>query len=215
MRCAMPVRVVVACDFAPAGDGITRALQADACIDVIAQAPDVRAALGLVQSLEPDVVIVDLRMPDLGGLVAVDKLCASLADIRVLVITTGERTCSMLEARAARVASYLPGCRTGDELRDAVIGGQTCAMVTPLPTNTVLDGCRSAACGEYAAAELLPRRELDVLRLVVQRKTDRQIGAELFISPRTVQIHLTQIREKTGLRQRSELTRWAIEHAIG
>ena len=171
-RCAIPVRVVVAYDFAPTGHGVTRALQADACIEVIAQAPNVGAAVELVQSLEPDVVVVDLRTPALGALVAVDNLCVSLADIRVLVITTGERTCSMLEARAARVASYLPTCRTGDELRDAVIGGQACAMVTPLLTNTVLEGCWSAACGKYAGADLLQRRELDVLRLVVQRKTD-------------------------------------------
>jgi DNA-binding CsgD family transcriptional regulator len=61
----------------------------------------------------------------------------------------------------------------------------------------------------------LQGRELDVLRLVVQGKTDNEIGQELFISPRTVQNHLTRIREKTGLRRRSELTRWAVEHAIG
>jgi DNA-binding CsgD family transcriptional regulator len=61
----------------------------------------------------------------------------------------------------------------------------------------------------------LQGRELDVLRLVVQGKTDNEIGKELFISPRTVQNHLTSIRDKTGLRRRSELTRWAVEHAIG
>ena len=55
----------------------------------------------------------------------------------------------------------------------------------------------------------------ELLRLVVHGKTDSEIGKELFISPRTVQNHLTRIREKTGLRRRSELTRWAVEHAIG
>jgi DNA-binding NarL/FixJ family response regulator len=211
----MPVRVVVAYDFAPAGDGVARALQADPCIEVVAQSSRLAAAPELVQSLEPDVVIVDLRMPDLDALAVVDKLRASLADIRVLVITDGERTCSMREPRAARVASYLTRCRTGDELRRAVSGAQACAMVTPSLASTVLEACWSPACGEDAATDVLQRRELDVLRLVVQRKTDKQIGAELYISPRTVQVHLTQIREKTGLRERSELTRWAAEHAIG
>jgi DNA-binding CsgD family transcriptional regulator len=61
----------------------------------------------------------------------------------------------------------------------------------------------------------LQGRELEILRLVVQGKTDEEIGRELFISARTVQSYLTRIRVKTGLRRRSELTRWAVEHAIG
>jgi DNA-binding CsgD family transcriptional regulator len=60
----------------------------------------------------------------------------------------------------------------------------------------------------------MAEREAEILRLVVQGRTDVEIGKALFISPRTVQNHLTRIREKTGLKRRSELTRWAVEHAF-
>ena len=61
---------------------------------------------------------------------------------------------------------------------------------------------------------LLAQREQEVLRLLAQGCTDREIGGKLYISPRTVQNHLTRIREKTGMRRRSELARWAVEHAM-
>jgi len=61
---------------------------------------------------------------------------------------------------------------------------------------------------------LLAQREQEVLRLLAQGLTDREIGHQMYISPRTVQNHLTRIREKTGMRRRSELARWAVEHAV-
>jgi len=80
-------------------------------------------------------------------------------------------------------------------------------MLRQLPDSSTVDAQRRVRA-------LLGPRELEVLRGVAQGKTDIEIGEELFISPRTVQNHLTRIREKTGLRRRSELTRWAVEHAI-
>jgi DNA-binding NarL/FixJ family response regulator len=102
------------------------------------------------------------------------------------------------------------------ELRQAVStahGGGS--VIAPSLATLLLDEFTSSVRGEQARVRQLQGRALEVLRLVVQDKTDNEIGEELFISPRTVQNHLTQIREKTGLRRRSELTRWAVEHAIG
>ena len=155
-------------------------------------------------------------MPDLGGLAVLDKLRTSLPDIRVLVMTASEQAGTMLDAIAAGAAGYLSKRSTGEELRQAVItahaGG---SVITPSLASHLLKEFSSSARGEGSSVRPLQGRELDVLRLVVQGKTDNEIGQELFISPRTVQNHLTRIREKTGLRRRSELTRWAVEHAIG
>jgi DNA-binding NarL/FixJ family response regulator len=212
----MKIRVVVADDFPLVREGVVRALDADPGIEVVAQATNGREALELSEELRPDVVVLDLRMPDLGGLAVLDKLRSSRPDIRVIVMTASEQAGSLLDAVAAGAAGYLSKRSTAEELRQAVItahaGG---SVITPSLASHLLKEFSSSARGERSAVRPLQGRELDVLRLVVQGKTDNEIGKELFISPRTVQNHLTSIRDKTGLRRRSELTRWAVEHAIG
>jgi DNA-binding CsgD family transcriptional regulator len=88
-------------------------------------------------------------------------------------------------------------------------------VITPSLACHLLKEYSSTIRGEQSSARPLQGRELEIMRLVVQGKTDAEIGQELFISARTVQSNLTRIRVKTGLRRRSELTRWAVEHAIG
>jgi two-component system NarL family response regulator len=211
----MKIRVVVADDFPLVREGVVRALNQDPGIEVVAQAENGQEALDVAGELHPDVMILDLRMPDLGGLAVLDKLRNTQPDIRVIVMTASEQASTLLDAIAAGAAGYLSKRSTGEELRQAVItahGGGS--VITPSLASHLLKEFSSSARGEQSAVRPLQGRELDVLRLVVQGKTDNEIGQELFISPRTVQNHLTRIREKTGLRRRSELTRWAVEHAI-
>ncbi len=212
----MKIRVVVADDFPLVRDGIVRAISQDPDIEVVGQAENGQQALDRADELQPDVIILDLRMPGLGGLAVLDKLRHTHPDIRIIVITASEQASSVLDAIAAGAAGYLSKRSTGEELRQAVItahGGGS--VITPSLASHLLKEFSSSARGEQSHVRPLQGRELDVLRLVVQGKTDKEIGQELFISPRTVQNHLTRIREKTGLRRRSELTRWAVEHAIG
>jgi len=212
----MKIKVIVADDFPLVREGVVRALNSDPGIEVIAQAANGTEALQLAEQLEPDVMILDLRMPDLGGLAVLDKLRTTRPGIRIIVMTASEQASTLLDAIAAGAAGYLSKRSTGEELRQAVItahGGGS--VITPSLASHLLKEFSSSARGEQSTVRPLQGRELDVLRLVVQGKTDNEIGRELFISPRTVQNHLTRIREKTGLRRRSELTRWAVEHAIG
>ncbi|HWC26777.1 MAG TPA: response regulator transcription factor [Solirubrobacteraceae bacterium] len=212
----MKIRVVVADDFPLVREGVVRALDCDPAIEVVGEAENGPQALELAEALEPDVMILDLRMPDLGGLAVLEKLRTSRPAIRVIVMTASEQASTLLDAVAAGAAGYLSKRSTGEELRQAVItahGGGS--VITPALASHLLKEFSSSARGERSPVRPLQGRELDVLRLVVQGKTDSEIGKELFISPRTVQNHLTRIREKTGLRRRSELTRWAVEHAIG
>jgi DNA-binding NarL/FixJ family response regulator len=212
----MKIRVIVVDDFPLVRDGVARALESDPGIEVVAQAGSGREALALAETHEPDVMILDLRMPDLGGLAVLDKLRTSRPAIRVIVMTASEQAGTLLDAIAAGAAGYLSKRSTGEELRQAVItahaGG---SVITPSLASHLLKEFSSSARGEGSSVRPLQGRELDVLRLVVQGKTDNEIGRELFISPRTVQNHLARIRDKTGLRRRAELTRWAVEHAIG
>ena len=212
----MKIRVVVADDFPLVREGIIRALKHDPAIDVVGEAGTGEEAIRLAKELRPDVMTCDLRMPDVGGLAVLERLRTDMPEIRVIVMTASEQAGSLLDAIAAGAAGYLSKRTTGEELRQAVItahGGGS--VITPALASHLLKEFSSTARGEESKIRpLLGQRELDVLRLVVQGKTDNEIGAELYISPRTVQNHLTRIREKTGLRRRSELTRWAVEHAI-
>jgi two-component system NarL family response regulator len=211
----MKIRVVVADDFPLVREAIVHALTADRAIEVVAQACNGREALELAERLQPDVMILDLRMPDFGGLAVLDKLRISRPDIRVIVMTASEDAGTLLEAIEAGAAGYLSKRTTGEEMRQALItvhGGGS--VITPSLASHLLKEYSNAARGQQSTVRLLRGRQLEVLRLVVQGKTDNEIGQSLFISPRTVQNHLTSIRHKTGLRRRSELTRWAVQHAI-
>ena len=213
----MKIRVIAADDFPLVREGIVRALNRDPAIEVVGEANNGHEALELVAALQPDVLILDLIMPGLDGLGVLDALSTSHPEVRVLLMTASEQAGPLLGAFEAGAAGYLSKRATGEELRQAVItahgGGSVITpaladkMLRELPNSSGVDAQRRVRA-------LLGPRELEVLRGVAQGKTDNEIGQELFISPRTVQNHLTRIREKTGLRRRSELTRWAVEHAI-
>jgi DNA-binding NarL/FixJ family response regulator len=210
------IRVVVADDFPLLREAVVRALDTDPGIEVVGEAADGREALALAEDLKPDVLILDLRMPELGGLAVLDALRTSDPQIRVIVMTAIEQASTLLDAIAAGAVGYLSKRSTAKDLRQAVTtahaGG---SLITPSLASHLLREFSSAARGERSQVRPLEGRELEVLRLVVQGKTDNEIGMALFVSPRTVQTNLARIRAKTGLRRRSELTRWAVEHAIG
>jgi DNA-binding NarL/FixJ family response regulator len=211
----MKIRVIVADDFPFVREGVARALNQDPGIEVVGEAETGVEALALAEELRPDVMILDLRMPELGGLQVLDKLRASQPQIRAIVMTASEEPAVLLDAISAGAAGYLSKRTTGEELRQAVItahGGGS--IITPALASHLLKEFSSSARGEHSQVRPVQGRELDVLRLVAQGMTDNEIGTELFISPRTVQNHLARIREKTGLKRRAELTRWAVEHSI-
>jgi DNA-binding NarL/FixJ family response regulator len=213
----MKIRVIAADDFPLVREGIVRALNRDPAIEVVGQADNGQEALELVAALRPDVLILDLIMPGLDGLGVLDALSTSHPEVRVLLMTASEQAGPLLGAFEAGAAGYLSKRVTGEELRQAVItahGGGS--VITPALAEKMLRELpgSSGVDAERKVRALLGPRELEVLRGVAQGKTDAEIGEDLLISPRTVQNHLTRIREKTGLRRRSELTRWAVEHAI-
>jgi len=212
----MKIRVLVADDHPLVREGIIRALVRDPGIDVVGAAGDGTVAMDLAHELEPDVLVLDLRMPGLGGAAVLEHLRTRLPDIRVLVMTANESPEGLLDAIAAGAAGYLTKDTTGEALRQAVItthGGGS--VITPRLAGHLLREFSAGVRGEGPSVRpLIAPRELEVLRLVADGRTDSEIAGQLYISPRTVQNHLTRIRQKTGLGRRPELVRWAVEHAI-
>jgi DNA-binding NarL/FixJ family response regulator len=210
------IRVMVVDDFPLLREAVVRALDADVAIDVVAESGDGDDALARAIELKPDVLVLDLRLPGRDGLAVLEELRTAAPTIRVVVMTAVEQPRTLLDAIAAGAAGYVSKRSTAAELRQAIFAAHSGgSFITPALAGHLLSEFSTAARGEQSRARPLLGRELEVLQLVVRGKTDNEIAGALFVSPRTVQNTLARVREKTGLRRRSELTRWAVEHDIG
>lgn len=214
----MYIRVLLVDDFPLVREGIAAALEADPAIEVVGQAATAPEGLDRARELRPDVVVLDMRMPEAGGLVLLEQLTEELPDTKVLVMTASEKADTLLQAVAGGAAGYLTKRANRRELVDAVITVHGGGSVVPpqLAAELLRDYRRVSGNGGTATNgngySMLTPREREIVGLVSQGLTDKEIGARLFISPRTVQNQLGRIRDKTGRGRRSELARWAVEH---
>ena len=211
----MSVSVLIADDYPLVREGLARALGADPALAVVGTAADGDEALSMARALTPDVILLDLFMPGLGGIRVLERLRAEESTARTLIFTASEHDGALFEALDAGAVGYLTKRSTGEEVRQAVIsihGGGL--VITPSMAGCLLSQFSRRAAGSAGPSfPTLTARERTLLRLIAEGRTDKEIGAELFISARTVQNYLGRIREKTGLRRRSQLASWAEGHA--
>ncbi|WP_439691105.1 response regulator [Curtobacterium sp. SP.BCo] len=202
------IRVVVADDHPIVRAGIVALLQDADDVEVVGQASDGEAAVGVVLAERPDVVLMDLRMPGMNGDEATARILAREPGIRVLILTTYESDDQILAAIEAGAAGYL---------------------LKAAPESEILAGLRATARGETAlapsaAAALVRRttgkptagpslspRELEVLQLVAQGNSNPAIGRTLFLSETTVKTHLGHVFEKLGVNDRTRAVTRAME----
>jgi DNA-binding NarL/FixJ family response regulator len=212
----MEIRVLVVDDHPVVRRGLVLGINSDPGLDVVGEACDGHEGLRLAQEHRPDVVLLDLHMPESSGMLMLERLRIEQPTVRVVVLTATEHSETMFNAIAAGAAGYLTKRSTHREILNAIItvyGGGS--VVSPHLASELLRDYSAASRGEPSPVRsVLTQREHDVLRLMSQGLTDREIAAELYISPRTVQNHLAAVRVKTGRRRRAELTRWATEHMI-
>jgi DNA-binding NarL/FixJ family response regulator len=210
------MRVLVADDFPLVRDGLAGALVRDPDIEVVGLAVDGVDALEKARALRPDVIVLDLRMPRMSGLMALTHLRAEVPEARVLVLSEQATAETVIDAVSAGAAGFVGKEVTGEELLAAVhaVARGDAAMSPELVTH-LMRGLRRESTGPAGSPTSgLTASELNVLRLVAEGHTDKQISRTLFISPRTVQSHLSHIRAKTGIARRTQLACWATEHAV-
>jgi DNA-binding NarL/FixJ family response regulator len=212
------IRVVIADDQDLVREGLRMMLEAEADIEVVGEAANGREALDAARTHDPDVVLMDVRMPELDGLEATARLVGSNARSRVLMLTTFDLDEYVYRAMKAGASGFLLKDANREQLASAVrVVAEGEALLAPAITRRLIeDFCRRpppSAAAPPAADELSPR-ELEVLRLLAQGMSNAEIAAELFLSEATVKSHVARLLGKLGLRDRVQAVVLAYESGI-
>ena len=209
-----PLRVLVVDDHPMWRDGVARDLT-EAGFAVVGAAGDGAQALRLARATRPQVVLLDLHLPDLSGAEVTRQLIASDSSIRVLVLSASGERQDVLDAVTAGAVGYLVKSVRLSELIAALrstAGGET--VFTPGLAGLVLGEYRRLAGSPAPGAPELTARETEVLRLVAKGLTYREISARLVLSHRTVQNHVQNTLTKVQLHNKAQLVRYALEKGI-
>ncbi len=212
-----PIRVMVVDDHPMWRDGVARDLT-EAGFDVVAALGEGAQAVRVAAAVRPDVVVLDLQLPDLSGVEVIRGLLAQQARARVLVLSASGEHRDVLETVKAGAAGYLTKSAKKDELVDAVrrtAEGE--AVFTAGLAGLVLGEFRRLATAPADAGPDTPRltdRETEILRLVATGLSYKQIAERLVLSHRTVQNHVQNTLNKLQLHNRVELARYAIERGL-
>ncbi len=207
-----PVRVLVADDHPVVRAGLRALLSAEPGLAVVAEAGSGEETVLMARQHQPDVVLMDLRMPGAGGLAAIRQLSADQPGVRVVVLTTYDSDADILPAVEAGAAGYL----LKDTPRDTLVGaifaaarGET--VLAPSVAGRLVNRLRAAPPDAPAARETLSARETEVLVLAGRGLTNAQIGRELFVSEATVKTHLLRAYAKLGVSGRTAAVTRAME----
>jgi DNA-binding NarL/FixJ family response regulator len=207
-----PVRVLVADDHPVVRAGLRALLSAEPGLAVVAEAGSGEETVLMARQHQPDVVLMDLRMPGAGGLAAIRQLSADQPGVRVVVLTTYDSDADILPAVEAGAAGYL----LKDTPRDTLVGaifaaarGET--VLAPSVAGRLVNRLRAARPDAPAARETLSARETEVLVLAGRGLTNAQIGRELFVSEATVKTHLLRAYAKLGVSGRTAAVTRAME----
>lgn len=206
-----PIRVLLADDHAVVRKGIREFLEEDESLRVIAEASDGAEALELIARQPPDVAVCDIQMPRLNGLEATRRVKQEFPHVQVLILTAYEDDPYIFAALQAGASGYLLKTSSSDELVQAVHAvARGESALSPAVAKKLVLRAAGVSTSEEEIVEPLTDRELEVLRLAAQGLGNKQIGAALNISDRTVQGHLANIYAKLHVTTRTEAVLFAV-----
>lgn len=205
---AAPTRVILVDDHELVRSGLAAVLSATADIRVVAEAGDGVALLGLLEHTPADVVVCDIAMPGMDGLEAIERVHSLWPDVRILVLSAEDSPQVARRALAKGASGYLVKRAGIGELRDAIratMAGHR--YLSPLIVQA------QAAPSDDPEAQLTSR-QIEILTLVAQGCSSRDIASRLGLSPKTVDVHRVRIMDRLHIREVAGLTRYAIRHRL-
>ncbi len=204
-----PIRVLVVDDHVIVRNGLAQLLATTAEFELVGAAGDGREAIEMVAALRPDVVLMDLSMPEMDGVEATQRISAAHPEAKIVILSSFSEHQRVLAALDAGAEGYVLKHADPEQILaaiDAVHRGG--APIDPQVARVLLDVKRNAP----TARGVLTDREEEVLRLVQSGLANKQIGRQLGISERTVKAHLTKIFQTLGVADRTQAALWAAEH---
>ena len=211
----MPIRILIADDHAVVRSGLRALLQEDPDLEVVGEASDGTVALQLVETLQPDVVLLDITMPPDDGIKIAQRMKEQHPDVFVLFLTMHEDESLMHEALRVGASGYVIKRAEESEIIQAIhAANRGDIYVHPAMTRALLQQPVTTEHRRSAQPEQLTPREIDVLRLLVRGNTNRQIAELLGLSVRTVENHRANLMGKLGLVSRVELVDYAEENKL-
>ncbi|MBS2554050.1 response regulator transcription factor [Catenulispora sp. NL8] len=197
-------------DQAAVRDGLVALLSVTPGVEVVGEAADGAAAVAAAETLRPDVVLMDLRMPGMDGVEATRQIGQSAPGVRIVVLTTHADDASILKALRAGATGYLTKESGRAEIARAI---EAAASGQSVLDDGVAATLLAAAVDVPASVDLTPR-EAEVLTLIARGKSNTEIAEELFVSAATVKTHINNLFAKIGVRDRVQAVRYALRHGL-
>jgi two-component system response regulator NreC len=210
-----PIRVLLVDDHQVLREGLRLLLESEPDIVVIGEATDGQQALERTKDLSPDIVVMDLGLPDVSGIEVTRQVTKDYPNIDVLVLSMHTKKEFVINSIEAGAAGYVPKSTTHESLMDAirtVHSGQR--YLHPLAANALVESYIEEDSSEEQRYHELTEREQEVFRLSAKGFTSKEIGEKLIISPKTVDTYRQRAYEKLGIEHRSEVIRLAFNLGI-
>ncbi len=214
---ANPLRLLIVDDHEVVRHGLVALLDRRAGFQVVAEAGTVAEAIEQARRFEPDIVVMDVRLPDGSGIEACREIRAELATTRVVMLTSYPDEEAVLSAIVAGAAGYLlKQIRARDLITALEAVGRGESLLDPAVTEKVLERVRRIATGGHTdEMALLTSQEQKILMLVAEGKTNKEIAAEVFLSDKTVKNYVSSILSKLNLERRAQAAAFVARHRIG
>ena len=213
----MAIRVLIADDHKIMLAGLRSLLEKQSDIDVVGEAENGRKAVQMAQEKKPDVIVMDVSMPDLNGIEATTQIKESVPDSRVIALSMHSDKRFVMGMLRAGAAGYLLKDCASQELANAiaqVAGGKK--YLSPEITGVVIDDFLQGGAAEEdeTVASVLSAREREVLQLIAEGWSTKQIASHLYVSIKTIETHRRQIMKKLDLHSIADLTKYAIREGL-
>jgi DNA-binding NarL/FixJ family response regulator len=212
----MPTRVLLVDDHAMIRQGLCSLLEKQSDIEVVGSVENGRKAVDIARELAPDLVIMDISMPNLNGIDATRKIIGEMGDVKVIALSIHSSQHFVAEMLKAGASGYILKECLFDELVEAiktVLNGGT--YLSPKITGVVIDDYVKRLSTQYQPeGPVLTEREREVLQFLSEGKSTKQIAAQLHVSAKTIESNRRNIMDKLGINSVAELTKYAVREGL-